>query len=164
MVNETIQYYTENGGNPVYLLLLGATKAFDEVLYKVLFDVLLDKKVCHRIVNLLYYMYSNQQCHVKWGDAASDSFGISNGVKQGGVISPLLFSLYIDELFLLLKESGMGCHQGWGQVQLTKYTSTPSTPKIYQVQVLVKYSFFKKVLKYIKYFHIKYKYKYKYSY
>ena len=54
-------------------------------------------------------------------------------------------------------------NQGWGQVQLTKYSSTPSTPNIYQVQVLVKYSFFKKVLKYIKYFHIKYKYKYKYS-
>ena len=57
-------------------------------------------------------MYSNQQCHVKWGDAASDSFGISNGVKQGRVILPLLFSLYIDELFLLLKESVMGCHVG----------------------------------------------------
>ena len=55
-------------------------------------------------------------------------------------------------------------YQGWGQVQLTKYSSTPSTPTIYQVQVLVKYSFFFKVLKYIKYFHIKYKYKYKYSY
>ena len=32
--------------------------------------------------------------------------------------------------------------QGWGQVQLTKYSSTPSTLNIYQVQVLVKYSFF----------------------
>ena len=31
MVNETIQYYTENGGNPVYLLLLDATKAFDKL-------------------------------------------------------------------------------------------------------------------------------------
>ena len=58
MVNETIQYYTENGGNPVYLLLLDATKAFDKVSYKVLFDVLLDKKVCPKIINLLYYMYT----------------------------------------------------------------------------------------------------------
>ena len=57
-------------------------------------------------------MYTNQLYDVKWGDEKSASFGISNGVKQGGVISPLLFSLYIDELFLLLKESGIGCHVG----------------------------------------------------
>ena len=57
-------------------------------------------------------MYSNQLCHVKWGDETSASFSISNGVKQGSVISPLLFSLYIDELFLLLKQSGIGCHVG----------------------------------------------------
>ena len=112
MVNETIQYYTENGGSPVYLLLLDATKAFDKVSFKLLFDVLLDKNVCPRIVNLLYNMYTNQLCHVKRGDEKSASFGISNGVKQGGVIPPLLFSLYIDELFLLLKESGIGCHVG----------------------------------------------------
>ena len=40
--------------------------------------------------------------------------------------------------------------QGWGQVQLTKYSNTPSTRNIYQVQVLI----FFKVLKYIKYFHV----------
>ena len=34
--------------------------------------------------------------------------------------------------------------QGWGQVQLTKYSSTSSIRNIYQVQVLVKYSFFYK--------------------
>ena len=33
-------------------------------------------------------------------------------VKQGVVISPLLFSLHVDELFLLLKGSGLGCHVG----------------------------------------------------
>ena len=41
-----------------------------------------------------------------------------------------------------LSSVGGGIDQGWGQVQLTKYSSTPSTPNIYQVQVLVKYSFF----------------------
>ena len=39
-------------------------------------------------------------------------------------------------------KSNTGSQQGWGQVQLTKYSSTPSTPNIYQVQVLVKHSFF----------------------
>ena len=74
--------------------------------------MLLDKNVCPRIGNLSYYMYSNQQSHVKWGDATSDNFGISNGAKQGGVISPLLFSMFIDKLFLLVQEFGMGCHVG----------------------------------------------------
>ena len=46
------------------------------------------------------------------GDEKSSSFGISIGVKQGGLISPLLFSLYKDELFLLLRDSGLGCHVG----------------------------------------------------
>ena len=50
--------------------------------------------------------------NVKWGDEKSASFLISNGVKQGGVISSLLFSLYVNELFLLLKKSGLGCHVG----------------------------------------------------
>ena len=71
MVNGTIQYYSEKGGKRIYLLLLDATKAFDKVSYKVLFDILLRKKVCLRIVNLLYYMYRNQLCHVKWGDKTS---------------------------------------------------------------------------------------------
>ena len=37
IVNETIQYYTENGSKRVYSLLLDATKAFDKVLYKYYF-------------------------------------------------------------------------------------------------------------------------------
>ena len=48
-------------------------------------------------------------------------------------------------MLTLWKEHNNNYH-GWGQVQLTKYSSTPSTPSIYQVQVLVKYSFFLKYL------------------
>ena len=37
---------------------------------------------------------------------------VTNGVKQGGVLSPLLFTVYIDELLLGLKNSSYGCHIG----------------------------------------------------
>ena len=40
----------------------------------------------------------------------SEYFFVSNGVKQGGVLSLMLFSLYIDPLLQKLKQSGVGCH------------------------------------------------------
>jgi len=39
-------------------------------------------------------------------------FTVSNGVKQGGVLSPILFCVYIDRLLHLLAESGIGCFVG----------------------------------------------------
>ena len=45
-----------------------------------------------------------------WNSHVSDYFSISNGVKQGGVISPVLFNLYLDNLLISLKQSGLVCH------------------------------------------------------
>ena len=95
MVNETIQYYYSNGAKPVYILLLDASKAFDKLSFYTLFNNLLDKKMCPRTVKLLFYMYTNQSSYVTWYNNCSETYIISNGVKQGGIISPLLFSIYI---------------------------------------------------------------------
>ena len=112
MVIETVQLYTENGARPVYVLLLDASKAFDKVAFIVLLNELPDRAVCPRIIKLLYVMYTNQSCSVKWDNKQSDYFKISNGIKQGGIISPLLFRCYIDNLFTQLQNSGLGCHVG----------------------------------------------------
>ena len=57
-------------------------------------------------------MYTSQKTRVKYNQTFSDNFNISNGVKQGGVLSPTLFCIYIDNLLKSLKESGYGCKMG----------------------------------------------------
>ena len=42
----------------------------------------------------------------------SEPFSVSNGVRRGSVISPYLFSVYLDSLLVDLCNSGVGCN--WG--------------------------------------------------
>jgi len=39
----------------------------------------------------------------------SSPFAMYAGVRQGGLLSPALFAMYIDKLIQLLKSSGHGC-------------------------------------------------------
>jgi hypothetical protein len=45
-------------------------------------------------------------------DKRSSSFGISNGTRQGSVLSPALFAVYLDGLLDRLRKLGVGCHIG----------------------------------------------------
>ena len=99
MVTETIQYHTENDCKGVYLLLLDASKGFDKVVFHMLLNELIKKNVCTKILKLLLYMYTNQDCDVQWDGAHSNMFKIFNGVKQCSAISPFLFTLYIDSFY-----------------------------------------------------------------
>ena len=111
MVLETIEYYKKNGSN-VHVLLLDASKAFDRVNYIKLFEKLLSKGMSPLTVRLLLNMYISQKLQVKWNNHYSQKFDVTNGVRQGGVLSPLLFSVYVDELLDKLKQSNTGCHIG----------------------------------------------------
>ena len=49
---------------------------------------------------------------VRWGNTISTHFTVANGVKQGGVISPILFNIYMDKLSIALNSSGIGGYLG----------------------------------------------------
>ena len=101
-MKETIQHFLNNGSN-VYLCLLDATAAFDRVEYVKLFRLLKKRNLCPIICRFLLML---------WGKSCSPAFMISNGVKQGGVMSPILFTVYIDELLTQLSRGGDGCYVG----------------------------------------------------
>ncbi len=88
--------------------MLDASNAFDHVNYCKLFRILLDKKVCLLYCRLLLNMYLNLKKHrVRWDSTHSQYLNVSNGVKQGGVISPILFCIYMDSLLNELANSGV---------------------------------------------------------
>ena len=41
-------------------------------------------------------------------------FHVSNGVRQGSVLSPVVFAVYLDGLLAELRDSGVGCY--WGSL------------------------------------------------
>ena len=77
--------------------------------HTILFRKLLDRGLPLLVVCFLLPWYSSQKCHVQWGSCLSASFGVSNGVRQGSVLSPLLFAVYLDGLLSELVECGVGC-------------------------------------------------------
>ena len=91
---ETVDYYVSNNSS-VYVLLIDASKAFDRLCHSKLFNVLGTYNVCPLVRRLLYNIYSRSEMHVQWNSSHSTPFSLHTGVKQGGVLSPILFSIHI---------------------------------------------------------------------
>ena len=108
---EVISHYNSNK-NKVFTVLLDASKAFDRVNYITLFEKLLKRQICPLVMRLLLHTYLEQKLRVKWNDTSSETFGVTNGVRQGGILSPLLFGVFIDDLLNELQNSGFGCRIG----------------------------------------------------
>ena len=108
-LKETVDYYTSHGSN-VYCSFLDASKAFDRLVHAGLFLKLLNRGVPLIFINLMIMWYANLQCRVRWGDTLSDWFSIEAGVRQGGILSPVFYCLYVDDLVKTLSDIGIGCH------------------------------------------------------
>ena len=108
-VNSVIDHFLSKR-RAVYGCAMDLSKAFDLVEWTELFTTLRQRGVEPMFLRVMLYVYRAQECDVKWGGQLSHKFHVSNGVRQGAVSSPLLFSVYINNLFTLLRESGLGCH------------------------------------------------------
>ena len=77
--------------------------------HKILFTRLLKMNFPVHLTRFFLTWYKDQHMCVRWKNAFSDSYPISNGVWQGGVLSPILFTIYIDDLLDDLHNRGVGC-------------------------------------------------------
>ncbi|KAG7304665.1 hypothetical protein JYU34_010007 [Plutella xylostella] len=108
-LKHTVKYYTDRKTN-VYACFLDLSKAFDLVSYNVLWEKCRKSNLPMELVNIFQYWYDHQSNKVRWGDVYSDEYGLECGVRQGGITSPKLFNLYMDELIGELSSMHAGCY------------------------------------------------------
>ena len=95
VVTEVINYF-KNNGSSVYMCIVEASKAFDRVNLLTLFKTLYPIGMC-----LIYLKILSK----KGNNAVTDYF-----VKQGGVLYPVLFSMYLYQPISQLRPIGISCY------------------------------------------------------
>jgi len=111
LLKEVTDYFVSHGSN-VYMASLDARKAFDRVNHVKLFNILINKGLPGRLVKIIIDWYGKTFSVVKWNDCFSESRSVKSGIRQGGILSPIFFNIYMDVLLNTLKSSEYGCHLG----------------------------------------------------
>ena len=88
---------------------LDATKAFDKVNHYRMYAILLRRGLPSVFVNILINWYGKLRVQVRWRDKMSVLFRVKSGVRQGGILSPTLFNIYVDSLIVTLRNKRLGC-------------------------------------------------------
>ena len=111
LVTEVTNYFMRRG-TAVNACLLDCSKAFDKCRFDKLFQKLLEKGLPPVAIRVLAFIYEQQTGFIKLAGLRSNQFPITNGTRQGSVLSPLLFSVYLDDLIAKLRNLSLGCHIG----------------------------------------------------
>ena len=80
--------------------------------YDKLFNILIERGMPPLIIRALLDMYQRQKLRTVWRGEHSGHFETVNGIRQGGVISPVLFCIYMDVLLKRLESERHGCWIG----------------------------------------------------
>ena len=87
-----IEFY-KSRNTSLCVSFLDASKAYDKITHWLLYKKLLPKDVTVVIMKILVYWYCHQGMFIRWGNSCSDKFYVTNGVKQGGILSLALFNV-----------------------------------------------------------------------
>ena len=108
-LKETVDYYI-NHGSRVFCAFLDASKAFDRLIHAGLFLKLIQQGMPRIFLDLIIFWYRNLECRVKWDQSFSQWFHVTAGVRQGGILSPSFYCLYVDDLIAILERLNVGCY------------------------------------------------------
>ena len=79
------------------------------VQHSLLFQKLLQEGLSKIFLRILIVIYTFQYANVRWNGILSSIFSLCNGVRQGAILSGILYCFYVNSLFKLLRRKNVGC-------------------------------------------------------
>ena len=119
LLHSIIEKWTARRGNKLYCGMIDFRKAFDYVNYDNLWHRLITTGVTGRMLTIIKSMYRQLKFRVRdFTGEISDQFTGLIGLRQGESLSPLLFSLLVNDIEKDLRSS-LGNHQiKWGTISM----------------------------------------------
>ena len=97
------KYVNQTTKGKLYTCFIDFKKAFDSVWHDGLFYKLLRYNIGGKFYDLIKHLYSKTKCSIKFSDCQrTEFFNYCKGVRQGCILSPMLFNLYLNEIPFLL--------------------------------------------------------------
>ena len=137
-VKEVISKYI-NSGTDVHSAFLDMSKAYDCLNHHTLLKKLIDAQLPSGIIAIIKALYFNQNFVTVYNESKSSSDHIGNGIRQGGIMSGILFNFYINDLIDRINLDDSGCTLHHNKYAIVAYADdlVVMTPSKQSLQKLI---------------------------
>ena len=101
-----IDHYTTKNKKPLFLCFIDFRKAFDKVDHELLWRKISNYGAGGKFLDIIKLTYEKVKSCVMSKGGLTNFFSYRRGVRQGCLLSPLLFSLYLNDLVECLERNG----------------------------------------------------------
>ena len=105
ILHNLIDYYCKRENRYIFGCFVDFQKAFDSVPRYKLFKKLLNYNITGKFYDCLVNIYTNDTACIKIGNTITEAFVTNQGVKQGCILSPILFNIFLSDLQIITEQT-----------------------------------------------------------